>query len=67
MTNSADPDQLASGSMLFAKTGHVMFSKRRVKKTSKLWHCFCLFFVNIFLIVQIDYMYIMNFDYLFFA
>ena len=39
MTNSADPDQLASseanlsgsGSALFAKTGHVMFSKRRVK------------------------------------
>ena len=38
MTNSADPDQLASseanwsGSTLFAKTGHVVFSKRRVKK-----------------------------------
>ena len=37
MTNSADPDQLASseatwsGSTLFAKTVHVMFSKRRVK------------------------------------
>ena len=36
MTNSADPDQLASSdnnkkSTLFAKTGHVMFSKRRVK------------------------------------
>ena len=36
MTNSADPDQLASeanwsGSTLFAKTGHVVFSKRRVK------------------------------------
>ena len=37
MTNSADPDQLASeeanwsGSTLFAKTGHVMFSKRKVK------------------------------------
>ena len=29
MTNSADPDQLASS--LFAKTGHVVFSKRRVK------------------------------------
>ena len=26
-----DDDQLASGSTLFAKTGHVMFSKRRVK------------------------------------
>ena len=40
MTNSADPDQLASseanwsGSTLFAKTGHVMFSKRRVKVMS---------------------------------
>ena len=40
MTNSADPDQLASseanisGSTLFAKTGHVVFRKRRVKKTS---------------------------------
>ena len=37
MTNSADPDQLASseanwsGSTLFAKTGHVVFSKRRVE------------------------------------
>ena len=37
MTNSADPDQLASsevnwsGSTLFAKTGHVVFSKRRIK------------------------------------
>ena len=35
MTNSADPDQLASSeSTLFAKTGHVVFSKRRVKKKS---------------------------------
>ena len=38
MTNSADPDQLASseanwsGSTLFAKIGHVVFSKRRVNK-----------------------------------
>ena len=34
MINSADPDQLASegcGSTPFGKTGHVMFSKRRVK------------------------------------
>ena len=37
MINSADPDQLASseanwsGSTLFAKTGHDVFSKRRVK------------------------------------
>ena len=36
MANSADPDQLASaaanwsGSRLFAKTGHDVFSKRRV-------------------------------------
>ena len=36
MANSADPDQLASseanwsGSTLFAKTGYVLFSKRRV-------------------------------------
>ena len=36
MANSADPDQLASseanwsGATLFAKTGHVLFSKRRV-------------------------------------
>ena len=40
MTNSADPDQLASseanwsGSTLFAKTRHVVFSKRRVKEAS---------------------------------
>ena len=38
MTNSVDPDQLASseanwsGSTLFAKTGHVVFSKRRVMR-----------------------------------
>ena len=37
MANSADSDHLASseanwsGSTLFAKTGHVVFSKRRVK------------------------------------
>ena len=37
MANSADPDQLASseanwsGSKLFAKIWHVVFSKRRVK------------------------------------
>ena len=37
MTNSGDPDQLASseanwsGSTLFDNTGHVVFSKRRVK------------------------------------
>ena len=37
MTNSVDPDQLASseanwsGSTLFAKTGHVVLSKGRVK------------------------------------
>ena len=40
MTNSADPDQLASseanwsGSTLFARAGHVVFSKRRVKLVS---------------------------------
>ena len=39
MTNSADADQLVSeeanlsGSTLFAKTGHVVFSKRRFKIT----------------------------------
>ena len=33
MTNSADPDQLA----LFAKTGHLVFSKRRVKKKKSLF------------------------------
>ena len=43
MTNSADPDQLASeeanwsGSTLFAKTGHVVFSKRRVKYLLSTW------------------------------
>ena len=34
MTNSADPDQLASEELiatLIAKTGHVVFSMRRVK------------------------------------
>ena len=41
MTNNADPDQLASleanwsGSTLFAKTGHVIFSKRRVYFSKK--------------------------------
>ena len=39
MTNSADPDRLASedanlsGSAQFAKTGHVVFSKRRFNQT----------------------------------
>ena len=48
MTNSADPDQLASeeangsGSTLFAKTGHIIFSKRRVK--SDLKYIYLLFF-----------------------
>ena len=44
MTNSADPDQLASseanwsGSTLFAKTGHDVFSKRSVNKSSEsIW------------------------------
>ena len=34
MTNSADPDQLASSEMFLhclAKTGHVVFSERRVR------------------------------------
>ena len=40
MTNSADPDELASeanwsGSTLFAKTGHDVFSKRRVGSSAK--------------------------------
>ena len=44
MTNSADPGQLASeeanwsGSTLFAKTGHIMFSKRRVKHKQNDYH-----------------------------
>ena len=49
MTNSADPDQLASseanwsGSILFAKTGHVLFSKRRVNNASVVGtHSNCL-------------------------
>ena len=43
MTNSADPDQLASseanwsGSTLFIKTGHVVLSKRRIK-LEITWH-----------------------------
>ena len=40
MTNSADPDQLASS--LFAKTGYVVFSKRRVNTSyhvSKFSYC----------------------------
>ena len=50
MTNSADPDQLASseanwsGSTLFAKTGHVVFSKRRVKIS-------CVFIMCVVLVV----------------
>ena len=44
MANNADPDQLASseanssGHTLFAKTGHVVFSKRRVKEKLDLNH-----------------------------
>ena len=55
MTNSADPDQLASseanwsGSTLFAKTGHEVFSKRSVKTPIVFFLClrvfFCCFFV----------------------
>ena len=43
MKNSTDPDQLAaskvnwSGSTLFAKTGHDVFSKRRVKEKKNLF------------------------------
>ena len=37
MTNSGDPDQLtSSGSTLFAKTGHAVFSKRRAKRKNLL-------------------------------
>ena len=42
MTNSTDPDQLASseanwsGSTLFAKTGRVVFSKRRANISQKI-------------------------------
>ena len=38
MTNSADPDQPVSdlGSTLFAKTGHIMFSKKRIKQSTVL-------------------------------
>ena len=52
MTNSADPDQLAfseanwSGSTLFAKTGHVVLSKRRVKvqlSCTEVEKAFCLY------------------------
>ena len=51
MTNSAVPDQLASseangsGSTLFAKTGHVVFSKRRVNDliaSEVKYHTYCL-------------------------
>ena len=53
MANSADPDQLASieanlsGSFLFVKRGHVVFSKRRVKgwglRGGNLWNCLAPF------------------------
>ena len=53
MTNSADPDQLASseanwsGSTLFAKTGHVVLSKRRVKTYTKhTYRSFVLFEIS---------------------
>ena len=52
MTNSADPDQMASseanwsGSILFAKTGHVVFSKRRANISLMIY---CLFLLYIFL------------------
>ena len=50
MTNSVDPDQLASsestesGSTLFGKTGHVVFSKRRVKGQ----HISCILKISLF-------------------
>ena len=46
MTNSADPDQLASeeanwsGSTLFAKTGNVVFSKRRINTRFLVHHVY---------------------------
>ena len=47
MTNSADPDEEAnwSGSALFAKTGHVKFSKRRVNMLNfeRLFHFLLMF------------------------
>ena len=55
MTNSADPDQLASseanwsGSTLFAKAGHVVFSKRRVKSyhvCPKYWDTISTYFTS---------------------
>ena len=62
MTNRAAPDQLASnwssseanwsGSTLFAKTGHVVFSKRRVKNDRLIIYYLCHLsfeFVHIFL------------------
>ena len=62
MTNSADPDLLASseanwsGSTLFAKTGHVVLSKRRVnivlvaviQLNDKMVHCQCTIKIQFF-------------------
>ena len=48
MTNSVDPDQLASseanssGSTLFAKIGHAVFSKRRVNNLNDT----CILYVS---------------------
>ena len=59
MTNSADLDQLASeeangsGSTLFAKTGHIIFSKRRVKSDLKYIYLL-FFFMSVLTIAQIS-------------
>ena len=54
MANSADPDQLAaseanwSGSTLYAKIGHVVLSKRRVKAPNKTVADDILIFYTVF-------------------
>ena len=65
MTNSADPDQLASskanlsGSAVFAKTGHVVFSKRRVKGSPHI----CSVFLQRFLVVVVFFLFFFFFFY----
>ena len=58
MTNSADPDQLASseanwsGSTMFAKIGHVVFSKKRFKMLYKVTDYEVIFIFYLTLIVS---------------
>ena len=66
MTNSADPNQLASseancsGSTMFAKTWHVMSSKRRVNRSNESRHANFIVFIKMLLIHLLAHLYVVQ-------